>query len=91
MAKRFLTDLETVGRIETFVSEITQMEARLKEVPLWRPAAVLAKQASEARRLIMAMKGRMDGRLVVTLIGPSGAGKSTLFNCLSNAKAQSAN
>ena len=46
------------------------------------PAAVLEKQAVEAQRLISSMKGRMDGRLVVTLIGPSGAGKSTLFNAL---------
>ncbi len=82
MAKHFLADLETMGQIEAHIRDIAQIQRQLKQVPMWRPAAVLAKQAEEAERFIDTLKSRMDGRLVVTLIGPSGAGKSTLFNAL---------
>ncbi len=82
MANHYVAALETVGQIETCLRDITDLENRLQQVPLWRPAAVMSKQAAESRRMIAALKGRLDGRLVVTLIGPSGAGKSTLFNAL---------
>lgn len=82
MAKHLLAALETAGQLESHIIDIAHLQDQLKELPLWRPAAVLEKQALEAQRLISGMKGRMDGRLVVTLIGPSGAGKSTLFNAL---------
>jgi energy-coupling factor transporter ATP-binding protein EcfA2 len=82
MAKHLLAALETVGQIEAHLHDIALLQQQLEQVPLWRPAAVLKKQAIEAQQLIGAMQGRLDGRLVVTLIGPSGAGKSTLFNAL---------
>lgn len=89
MAKPYLAALETAGQIEAHLHDIAQLREQLKALPLWRPAAVLEKQGKEAQRLINGMKGRMDGRLVVTLIGPSGAGKSTLFNALAGRDALS--
>ncbi len=82
MAKQLLATLEARGRIETHVRDITELQNALRNVPLWRPAAVLDKQAEEAKCIIADLKRRLDGRLVVTIIGPSGAGKSTLFNAL---------
>ncbi|MGD9006660.1 MAG: 50S ribosome-binding GTPase [Desulfobacteraceae bacterium] len=82
MAKQYLAALEARGRIETHVRDITELQNTLRKVPLWRPAAVLDKQAEEAKGIIADLKRRLDGRLVVTIIGPSGAGKSTLFNAL---------
>jgi GTPase SAR1 family protein len=82
MANPHLIALETVGRIETYVNDITDLENRLSRIPLWQPGTILSKQAAEAKRIIHGLQERMDRRLVVTLIGPSGAGKSTLFNAL---------
>jgi GTPase SAR1 family protein len=82
MAKQYLAALEARGQIETHVRDITEWQNALRKVPLWRPAAVLDKQAEEAKGIIADLKRRLDGRLVVTIIGPSGAGKSTLFNAL---------
>lgn len=82
MAMQYLAALEARGQIETHVRDITQLQNTLRKVPLWLPAAVLDKQAEEAKGIIADLKRRLDGRLVVTIIGPSGAGKSTLFNAL---------
>lgn len=82
MARDMLAALETVGQLEARIRDIVQLQKQLDTLSLWRPAAVLKKQAAEALRLISGMKGRVEGRLVVTLVGPSGAGKSTLFNAL---------
>lgn len=82
MARQYIAALEARGQIETYVRDITQLQNTLRNVPLWRPAAVLDKQAEEAKGIIADLKRRLDGRLVVTIIGPSGAGKSTLFNAL---------
>jgi GTP-binding protein EngB required for normal cell division len=82
MAKQFLAALDTRGQIESFVRDITDLQNALRKVPLWRPSAVLDKQAAEAKRIISESKRRPDGRLVATIIGPSGAGKSTIFNAL---------
>jgi energy-coupling factor transporter ATP-binding protein EcfA2 len=83
MANPHLIALDTVGQIETYVSDLTDIENRLSRIPLWQPATILSRQAAEARRMIHGLHARLDGRLVVTLIGPSGAGKSTIFNALS--------
>lgn len=82
MARQYLAALEARGQIEIHVRDITQLQNTLRKVPLWCPAAVLDKQAEEAKGIIADLKRRLDGRLVVTIIGPSGAGKSTLFNAL---------
>ncbi len=82
MAKQHLAALEARGQIETHVRDITEWQNALRSVPLWRPAAVLDKQAEEAKSIIADLKRRLDGRLVATIVGPSGAGKSTLFNAL---------
>jgi ribosome biogenesis GTPase A len=83
MANPHLIALDAVGKIESFVSDIRNLETRLRQIPQWQPGHALSKQAIEARRMIRRLQSRLDGRLVVTLIGPSGAGKSTLFNALS--------
>lgn len=83
MANPHLIALDNFGRIESHVRDITDIEKRLSQTPLWQPAAVLVRQAAEARRMIKGLQERIDGRLVVTLTGPSGAGKSTVFNALS--------
>lgn len=83
MANPHLVALDTVGYIESYVSDISDLQNRMNEIPLWQPGTVLSRQAAEARRMIHGLQKRMDGRLVVTLIGPSGAGKSTIFNALS--------
>lgn len=82
MANPLLAALTAVGQIETHLQRIADLEKRFDRMPLWRPSAVLRRQAEEAKRMIAAMQERIDGHLVVTLIGPSGAGKSTLFNAL---------
>ncbi len=82
MANPLVAALNTMGQIEKHVQRIRDLEKRLDNMPLWQPAAILRRQAQEAKRMISAMQERIDGRLVVTLIGPSGAGKSTLFNAL---------
>ncbi len=82
MMRGELAALDAVGEIEAVLNDVAALERRLAEVPLWRPAAVLLKQAAEARRLIADMQSRPDKRLVVTIVGPSGAGKSTLLNAL---------
>jgi energy-coupling factor transporter ATP-binding protein EcfA2 len=74
--------LKGVGRIEALLSEIGLLKSNLESVPLWRPAAALARQCDEAIRMIRAIAARFDRSLVVTLIGPSGSGKSTLVNAL---------
>ena len=83
MANPQLSALDAVGRIASYMSDITHLERRLVQIPLWQPGAVLTRQATEARRMIHGLQERMDGQLVVTLIGPSGAGKSTIFNAIS--------
>jgi GTPase SAR1 family protein len=82
MIDRELAALNALGKMEEHLHAMTELAARLEEVPLWLPSHALAKQAAEARRMMTRMQARMDGRLVVTLIGPSGAGKSTLLNAL---------
>jgi energy-coupling factor transporter ATP-binding protein EcfA2 len=82
MANPHLIALDAFGKIESFVSDLHTLETHLSKIPQWQPGLALAKQATEARRMIRELQGRLDGRLVVTLIGPSGAGKSTLFNAL---------
>jgi energy-coupling factor transporter ATP-binding protein EcfA2 len=77
-----LASLDAVGQLEAVLSDIAALERRLQEVPLWRPADILLKQAAEARRLIAGMQARLSRRLVVTIVGPSGSGKSTLLNAL---------
>ncbi len=74
--------LKGVGRIEALVSELGLLKSSLEAVPLWRPAAALARQGEEAIRMIRAIAARFERSLVVTLIGPSGSGKSTLVNAL---------
>jgi energy-coupling factor transporter ATP-binding protein EcfA2 len=74
--------LKGVGRIEALVSELGLLKSSLEAVPLWRPAAALARQGEEAIRMIRAIAARFERNLVVTLIGPSGSGKSTLVNAL---------
>lgn len=83
MANPHLIALDTVGYIESYVNDISDLESRLNQISLWQPGAILSRQAAEAKRMIQGLQKRMDGRLVVTLIGPSGAGKSTIFNALS--------
>ena len=82
MAKPLLAALKTMGQIETHVQRIVDLEKRLQGMPLWKPAAIIHRQAAAAKAMIGGMQERLDDRLVVTLIGPSGAGKSTLFNAL---------
>lgn len=82
MTRHQLATLQAVGQLEGFVHGIADLESRLDRVPLWQPAAVLTKQAIQARALLADMQARLDRHLVVTLIGPSGAGKSTLLNAL---------
>ena len=74
--------LKGFGRIEALVSELGLLKSNLEAVPLWRPAAALARQSDEAVRLIHAIAARFERSLVATLIGPSGSGKSTLVNAL---------
>lgn len=74
--------LKGVGRIEALISEIDLLKSGLESVPLWRPAAALARQCDEAIRMIRTIAARFERSLVVTLIGPSGSGKSTLVNAL---------
>ena len=74
--------LKGVGRIEALVSELGLLKSNLESVPLWQPAASLARQSNEAIRMIRAIAARFERSLVVTLIGPSGSGKSTLVNAL---------
>ncbi len=85
MVDHHLAALQTLGRIESDLRDIAELEKRLDQTPLWQPAQVLRRQAAEARRLINGIQARMNRRLVVTLIGPSGAGKSTLLNALAGA------
>jgi energy-coupling factor transporter ATP-binding protein EcfA2 len=82
MIDRELAALNALGKMEEHLHAMTELTARLEQVPLWLPSHALAKQAAEARRMMTRVQARMDGRLVVTLIGPSGAGKSTLLNAL---------
>jgi energy-coupling factor transporter ATP-binding protein EcfA2 len=77
-----LAALKALGQLETHMQAMSDLAARLEQLPLWQPARALARQAVEARRMMEQMRVRMDRRLVVTLIGPSGAGKSTLLNAL---------
>lgn len=74
--------LQALGRIEGLTAEIDLLKARLEAVPLWRPAAGLARQCDEALRMIRGISVRLERNLVVTVIGPSGSGKSTLVNAL---------
>lgn len=82
MANPQISALQAVGQIAGFVSDITDLERRLSQLPQWQPATILRQQAAEARQMIRGLRERLDGRLVVTLIGPSGAGKSTIFNAI---------
>lgn len=77
-----LAALKALGQLETHMQAMSDLAARLEQLPLWQPAHALTRQAVEARRMMEQMRARMDRRLVVTLIGPSGAGKSTLLNAL---------
>lgn len=74
--------LRATGCIEGFKAELGRLTSALEAVPLWLPAAGLARQCAEGIRMIEAIAARFDRRLVVTLIGPSGSGKSTLLNAL---------
>ncbi len=74
--------LRAVGRIEGLSAEIELLKDRLAAVPLWRPAAGLARQCDEALKMIRGIRMRLERNLVVTVIGPSGSGKSTLVNAL---------
>ncbi len=74
--------LQAVGRIEGLCAELDLLKARLDAVPLWRPAAGLARQCGEALKMIRGIGVRLERNLVVTVIGPSGSGKSTLVNAL---------
>lgn len=74
--------LQALGRIEVLCAEIEGLKAQLEAVPLWRPAAALARQCAEALKMIRAIAVRLERNLVVTVIGPSGSGKSTLVNAL---------
>ncbi|MGE5257348.1 MAG: GTPase [Hyphomicrobiales bacterium] len=72
--------LKGLGCIETLVAELNLLKSNLEEVPLWRPAAGLARQCTESVRMIRGIAARFERRPVVTIIGPSGSGKSTLLN-----------
>jgi GTPase SAR1 family protein len=74
--------LQALGRIEGLSAEIDLLKARLDAVPLWRPAAGLARQCIAAIEMIRGIAMRLERNLVVTVIGPSGSGKSTLVNAL---------
>ncbi len=78
--------LRAAGRIETFKTDIGQLKSHLDAVPLWRPAAGLAKQCAEALRMIEEIAARLERSLVVVVIGPSGSGKSTLVNALTGGR-----
>lgn len=82
MIDRELAALNALGKLEEHMHGMSDLTARLEQVPLWQPSHALVKQAAEAHHLMTQMQARMDRRLVVTLIGPSGAGKSTLLNAL---------
>ena len=82
MFNRHVSAMQAAGELETVLQEISGLEKRLEQVPLWRPAAGLAKQCVEGKTIIGGMRKRLERRLVVTLVGPSGAGKSTLLNAL---------
>ncbi|MEJ2037526.1 MAG: 50S ribosome-binding GTPase, partial [Desulfosarcinaceae bacterium] len=82
MYNRHVAALQAAGQVEACLHDLHNLEVRLERVPLWRPAAVLDRQAAEARRIIEGMQARLERRLVVTLVGPCGAGKSTLLNAL---------
>jgi len=74
--------LQALGRIEGIRAEIGLLKAGLEAVPLWRPAAGLARQCTEVLGMIRKIATRLERNLVVTVIGPSGSGKSTLVNAL---------
>lgn len=74
--------LKGLGCIETLVAELNLLKSNLEAVPLWKPAAGLARQCAESVRMIRGIAARFERRPVVTIIGPSGSGKSTLLNAL---------
>ena len=74
--------LKGLGCVEALVSEISLLKSNLEAVPLWRPAAGLARQCAESVRMIRGIAARFERCPVVTIIGPSGSGKSTLLNAL---------
>ncbi len=78
--------LRAAGRIETLKTDIGQLKMHLDAAPLWRPAAGLAKQCTEALRMIGEISARLERSLVVVVIGPSGSGKSTLVNALTGGR-----
>jgi GTPase SAR1 family protein len=82
MLNQKLATIQAIGKIEEYLTDISNLKEALAGVSLWRPAAALLKQCDEATRMISKMAARMERKLVVTLIGPSGSGKSTLLNAL---------
>lgn len=74
--------LKALGRIEEYKADIEWAVENLDAAPLWRPAAVLKKQAGEALQMIADLAERFERKLVITIVGPCGAGKSTLLNAL---------
>ncbi len=75
--------LAALGRIEGYKTDIEWTMDALEAAPLWRPAAILRKQAAEALHMISDLAERFERKLVITIVGPCGAGKSTLLNALS--------
>ena len=82
MLNRQLASIKALGQIEEYRSDIGRLQETLGQVPLWRPAAGLQKQCSEALQMMAALRERFERKLVVTILGPSGSGKSTLLNAL---------
>jgi GTPase SAR1 family protein len=82
MQTRQLTSIKALGKIEEYRSDIGRLQDALGQVPLWRPAAGLQKQCSEALQMMAALRERFERKLVVTILGPCGSGKSTLLNAL---------
>ena len=84
MLNQKLATIQAIGKIEEYLTDISNLKEALAGASLWRPAAALLKQCDEAVRMISKMAARMERKLVVTLIGPSGSGKSTLLNALAD-------
>jgi GTPase SAR1 family protein len=82
MLNKKLATIQAIGKIEEYLTDISNLKQTLVRAPLWRPAAGLKKQCDEATDMISKMAARMERKLVVTLIGPCGSGKSTLLNAL---------
>ncbi len=82
MLNRELAAIQAAGKLEAYLTEISNFKQILDRAPWWRPGTALLKQCDEAMQLIRDMTARMERKLLITLIGPSGSGKSTLLNAL---------